>query len=54
MLLDLIIAANYLNIKSLSNLMHQKFANMITSKSPEEIWKIFKLNNYSVLEVPLK
>nr|GEW10136.1 SKP1-like protein 1B [Tanacetum cinerariifolium] len=44
-LFDLILAANYLNIKSLLDLTCQTIADMITSKTPEEIRKTFNIKN---------
>lgn len=38
-------AANYLNIKNLLDLTCQTVADMIKSKSPEEIRKIFNITN---------
>ncbi|KAK4260657.1 hypothetical protein QN277_003743 [Acacia crassicarpa] len=45
MLYDLILAANYLNIKSLLDLTCQTVAEMIKGKSPEEIRKTFRIKN---------
>ncbi|KAF8012687.1 hypothetical protein BT93_I0753 [Corymbia citriodora subsp. variegata] len=42
---DLILAANYLNIKSLLDLTCQTVADMIKGKTPEEIRKIFNIKN---------
>ncbi|KAK7270000.1 hypothetical protein RIF29_22853 [Crotalaria pallida] len=44
-LYDLIMAANYLDIKSLLDLICQTVADMIKGKSPEEIRKIFNIKN---------
>ncbi|KAL3844793.1 hypothetical protein ACJIZ3_002196 [Penstemon smallii] len=44
-LFDLILAANYLEIKSLLDLSCQIAADMIKGKSPEEIRAIFKIEN---------
>ncbi|XP_071691427.1 SKP1-like protein 1B [Rutidosis leptorrhynchoides] len=44
-LFDLILAANYLNIKSLLDLTCQTVADMIKGKSPEEIRKTFNIKN---------
>ncbi|GAA0148450.1 ubiquitin-protein ligase [Lithospermum erythrorhizon] len=44
-LFDLILAANYLNIKSLLDLTCQTVADMIKEKSPEEVRKIFNITN---------
>ncbi|KAI4308511.1 hypothetical protein L6164_031575 [Bauhinia variegata] len=45
MLFDFIMAANYLNIKSLLDLTCGAVANMIKGKSPEEIREIFNIEN---------
>ena len=44
-LFDLILAANYLNIKSLLDLTCQTVADMIKGKAPEEIRKTFNIKN---------
>ncbi|KAJ7980248.1 putative Cullin 1 [Quillaja saponaria] len=44
-LFDLILTANYLNIKSLLDLTSQAVANMIKGKTPDEIRKMFKIEN---------
>lgn len=44
-LLDLIQAANYLNIKNLLDLTSQTVANMIKGRSPELIRKHFSIEN---------
>ncbi|KAK4340480.1 hypothetical protein RND71_041942 [Anisodus tanguticus] len=44
-LFDLILAANYLNIKSLLDLTCQTLADMIKGKTPEEIRKTFNIKN---------
>ncbi|PIA55345.1 hypothetical protein AQUCO_00800237v1 [Aquilegia coerulea] len=44
-LFDLILAANYLNIKSLLELTCQTVADMIKGKTPEEIRKTFNIKN---------
>ncbi|KAF6143648.1 hypothetical protein GIB67_004177 [Kingdonia uniflora] len=45
MLFDLLLAANYLNIKDLLDLSCQTVADMIKGKTPEEIQKVFKIKN---------
>ncbi|GMH13526.1 hypothetical protein Nepgr_015367 [Nepenthes gracilis] len=44
-LFDLILAANYLNIKSLLDLTCQTLADMFKGKTPEEIRKTFNIKN---------
>ncbi|KAH7511855.1 SKP1-like protein 1A [Ziziphus jujuba] len=44
-LVDLILSANYLNIKSLLDLTCQAVADMIKGKSPEEIRMTFNIKN---------
>eukprot|EP00253_Pinus_taeda_P035292 PITA_35292 len=44
-LFDLIVAANYLNIKNLLDLTCQTVADMIKGKTPEEIRKTFNIKN---------
>jgi len=44
-LFDLILAANYLNIKGMLDLTCQTVAQMIKGKTPEEIRKTFNIKN---------
>ncbi|XP_044508615.1 SKP1-like protein 1B [Mangifera indica] len=44
-LFDLILAANYLNIKGLLDLTCQTIAHMIKGKTPEEIRRMFNIKN---------
>ncbi|XP_060176210.1 SKP1-like protein 1A [Lycium barbarum] len=46
-LFDLILAANYLNIKSLLDLTCQAVADMIKGKTPEEIRKTFNVKSFT-------
>ena len=47
-LLDLILAANFLDIKSLLDLTCQRVADMMRGKTPEEICQMFNIvNDYS-------
>ncbi|MED6106467.1 hypothetical protein PIB30_005101 [Stylosanthes scabra] len=43
-LFDLVLASNYLNIKSLQNLVSNQIGKMMLGKSPSEIRKIFNIN----------
>lgn len=45
LLIELIMAANYLNIKDLLDLTCAKVASMIKGKSPEEIRQMFNIEN---------
>ncbi|XP_004310192.1 PREDICTED: SKP1-like protein 1A [Fragaria vesca subsp. vesca] len=45
MLFDLIVAANYRNIKELLDLTCQTVADMIKGKTPEQICKTFNIEN---------
>ncbi len=45
MLFELILAANYLDIKSLLDLTCAKVASMIKNKSPEDIRRTFNIKN---------
>ena len=44
-LFDLILAINYLNIKSLLDLTYQTMADMIKGKTPREIHRTFSIKN---------
>ena len=44
-LFDMILAANYLDIKDLLELTCEKVASMIKGKTPEEIRKVFNIQN---------
>ncbi|PIA56863.1 hypothetical protein AQUCO_00700904v1 [Aquilegia coerulea] len=44
-LFDIILAANYLNIKSLLDLTCQTVADIIKGKNPEDIRKTFNIKN---------
>ncbi|XP_042493028.1 SKP1-like protein 1A [Macadamia integrifolia] len=44
-LFNLILASNYLNIKSLLDLTSQTLADMVKGKTPEEIRKMFNIKN---------
>lgn len=46
-LFDLILAANYLNIKGLLDLTCQTVADMMEGKTPEDIRKTFSILRYS-------
>ena len=49
-LFDVILAANYMNIKTLLDLGCKRVANMIKGKTPEEIRKQFNIKNDFALE----
>lgn len=53
-LIDLIMAANYLNIKSLLELLCAKISSMIQGKTPEQIRKEFYIKNDFTPEEELK
>ena len=44
-LFDIIIAANYLHIQGLIDITTMEVARKMENKSPEEIWKLFNLEN---------
>ena len=44
-LFDMILAANYLDIKDLLELTCEKVASMIKGKTPEEVQKVFNIQN---------
>ena len=45
LLFELILAANYMDIKSLLDLTCAKVASMMKNKTPEEIRKLFNITN---------